>query len=72
MEIAGDAESNLILNETTMTIHRQESGVGEYQTSCGHLNHVGRETLRIIDDPAVTEKRITTKCGQCFEEGGGY
>lgn len=67
-----NAERGLILNETTMTIHEREAGVGEYQVSCGHLNHVGQENLRITRDPTVTEEPTTSKCGRCFEEGGGY
>jgi hypothetical protein len=72
MGIVENTGKNLILNETTMTLHEQELGLGEFQASCGHLNHVGQENLRIIGALDGTEKYNTSKCGQCFEEGGGY
>jgi hypothetical protein len=72
MEIVQNTGGSLILNETAMTLHKQELGLGEFQTSCGHLNHVGQEKLRIIGVPDVTKKHNTSKCGQCFEEGRRY
>lgn len=61
-----------ILHETTRTLHKQESGIGEFQTPCGHLYHVAQEKLRIVEIPTGTNKHHMSKCGQCFEEGGGY
>lgn len=72
MGIVQNTGGSLILNETTMTLHKQELGLGEFQTACGHLDHVGQEKLRIIGVPDVTEKDNVSKCGQCFEEAGGY
>lgn len=67
-----DTEKSGILNETTMTLHRKEMGVGEFQTPCGHLHHVGQEKLRVVEIPSITKNYETGKCGQCFEDGGGY
>lgn len=65
-----NTRGTLILNETTMTLHEQEAGLGEFQTPCGTLNHVGQEKLRIIDVSDGTKDHNTSTCGQCF--GGGY
>lgn len=67
-----NTEKSLILNETTMTIHKQELGVGEFQSSCVRLDHVGREKLRIVGVSSVTGEQNASKCRQCFDEGGGY
>lgn len=72
MGIVQNTGGSLILNETTMTLHKQDSGLGEFQTACGHLDHVGRERLRIIGVPDGTKKGNMSKCGRCFEERDGY
>lgn len=72
METVQNTEGSLILNETTMTLHKQELGLGEFETPCGHLSHVGQERLRIIGVPEITKEHSMSKCGQCFEDGGGY
>lgn len=72
MEPIQNTERDGILNETTMTLHRRASGIGEFQTPCGHLYNVAQERLRIVDVPDVADDRETSKCGQCFEDGGGY
>ena len=56
------------MNETTITLHKQELGLGEFQTGCGRLDHVGQEKLRIIGVPDVAKKDNITRCEQCFEE----
>lgn len=70
MEAVQEIESSGILNETTMTLHRQQGGMTDFQTPCGHTYHVPQERLRIVEIQRV--KADATKCGQCFEEGGGY
>lgn len=72
MESAQDTENGGILNETTMTLHKREAGVGEFQTPCGHLHHVGQEKLRVVEISSTTGDYETGKCGQCFEDGRGY
>jgi len=65
-------ERSGILNETTMTLHKQNLETDGFQTPCGHLFHVAQEQLRIVEIVHVTEEYSVSKCGQCFEDGGGY
>ncbi len=66
------AERTGILNETTMTLHKQDPGTDGYQTPCGHVSHVAQERLRLVEVAHVTEQYSVSRCGQCFEAGGGY
>ncbi len=61
-----------ILNETTMTLHKQESGMPNFQTPCGHVSHVAQERLQIVEITNVANDYNTNKCRQCFEDGGEY
>lgn len=72
MGIIQNTGGSLILNETTMTLHKQDLGLGEFQTACGHLDHVGQEKLRIIGVPGSAEKNNMSKCERCFGEIGRY
>lgn len=65
-------ERNGVLNETTMTLHKQNPGTDGFQTPCGHVFHVAEERLRVVEIAHVTEEYSASKCGQCFEDGGGY
>lgn len=63
----------IILNEVTNTIHKQGTGRLDLQTVCGATNHVPQDNLRCT---TVIESEIdripTSKCGRCFDDGGGY
>jgi hypothetical protein len=72
METLQDTDKSGILNETTMTLQKMETGVGKFQTPCGHLHHVSQENLRVVEIPTIVRKYETGKCGQCFEDGRGY
>ena len=61
-----------VLNTTTMTVHKQEIGAAALQTECGHTHHVDPERLRTIRIERATEDLDASKCGRCFEDGGGY
>lgn len=63
---------NGILNETTNTVHKQETGAPGLQTPCGITNNVPEDQLSptAIDQSDGTTD--TTRCGRCFEDGGGY
>lgn len=61
-----------ILNENMMTVHRRGTGGGRYETDCGHRFALGSERLRVTSVDEATVDGTATKCGDCFEEGGGY
>lgn len=65
----------IILNETTNTIHKQGTGTrrANLQTICGATNHVSQDDLRQITSIEPELDTITaSKCGRCFDDGGGY
>lgn len=64
---------NIVLNEVTNTIHKQDTEKSDCQTVCGATNHVPQDNLRYV---TVIEPELKTlnasKCGRCFDDGGGY
>ena len=61
-----------ILNETSMTIHKHETGAADLQTACGQTYHVEHGQLRKLPVVEATEEHSATRCGRCFEDGRGY
>lgn len=61
-----------ILNETSMTIHKQEMGAEGFQTLCGQTYHLEQGQLQRIQVVRASEQLGAEKCGRCFEEGRGY
>lgn len=61
-----------VLNETTMTVHRQEPGVSRPSSACGHTYHMERGQLREIAVKEALDQLNATKCGICFDSGRGY
>lgn len=61
-----------ILNETSMTIHKQRMGATDFQTLCGQSYNLDHGQLRAIDVENAIEKLPAEKCGSCFEDGRGY
>lgn len=64
---------NGVLNETTNTIHKRETGSADFQTECGATYHVSHDHLRIVAAiESTTDATSATKCGRCFDDAGGY
>lgn len=63
---------DVILNENRMTVHRRVADGGRYEPDCGHRFNLGSEQLRVTSIEEAIDASATTKCGDCFEEGGGY
>ena len=59
-----------VLNEVTNTVHKQAIGTSTINTPCGVTYNVADDHLCQIsaNNLAVT----ATKCGRCFDDGGGY
>ena len=72
MKIGQDKERRGILNETTMTLHKQETGMADFQAPCGHTAHVPQDRLRIVEITHVIDEHDASRCGRCFEDGRGY
>jgi hypothetical protein len=62
----------IILNEVTNTVHRQETGRPERRAACGSTFHISHDKLRVVSEAEPGSEATTTKCGRCFEDGGGY
>ena len=61
-----------ILDQSTNTVHKQKTGTSALRTPCGITYNVSEEQLhKTTIDQRVTDGG-TTKCGRCFEDGGGY
>ncbi|MFB6299665.1 MAG: hypothetical protein ABEH65_05330 [Halobacteriales archaeon] len=56
----------------TLTIHKQETGAADLHTECGHTHYVDPDGLRMIAVERAMEELDASKCGECFDEGGGY
>lgn len=67
-------EKHGVLNETTMTVHRQADGSPDPLVStCGHTHHLDQSQLRIVAVDQVVERRTVQKCGNCFDTAeSGY
>lgn len=59
-----------ILNEVTNTVHKQKTGTAALETPCGITYHVPEDQLHQTTTHQLP--RTTTKCGRCFDDGGGY
>jgi hypothetical protein len=61
-----------ILNEATNTVHKQEPGTSALQTPCGITYNVPEDQLRQTAIDQLVTNATTSKCGRCFDDGGGY
>jgi len=58
-----------VLNEVTNTVHRHEPGTADLQTACGVTFHLSHDNLSTL---TASETTSASKCGRCFDDGGGY
>ncbi len=63
---------NGILNEATNTVHRHSAGEQGLQTDCGLTHSVPESHLCQVVVDEHTGAGEKSKCGRCFEDGGGY
>lgn len=61
-----------ILNDATNTVHKQAIGQSALETPCGVTNNLSKDQLRQTAIEQLVTTSNTTKCGRCFEDGGGY
>jgi hypothetical protein len=61
-----------VLNEYTGTIHRHRAEKSGLHTECGAAHFVDDDHLETTSlERAITDSD-TSKCGRCFDDGGGY
>ncbi|MFB6210090.1 MAG: hypothetical protein ABEI76_00985 [Halobacteriales archaeon] len=63
---------NPILNESTQTVHKHETGAPELHTECGIMLHANPDHLERMSLERALQEQEADKCGRCFDEGGGY
>lgn len=61
-----------ILNETTNTVHKQEIGKSGLETPSWATYTLPENQLRKTTIDQLLSTSTATKCGRCFEVGGGY
>jgi hypothetical protein len=63
----------LVLNGVTNRAHRHGTDRPERQAVCGSTFHASHNNLGVVSgaEPEI-EAVSATKCGRCFENGGGY
>jgi hypothetical protein len=59
-----------VLNETTGMVHREGTAGG--RTACGAATHLDGDRLRSLRLDRALEEYDASKCGRCFDDGGGY
>jgi hypothetical protein len=64
--------SNGVLNETTNTIHRRDATRPGLESVCGVTYTLSKEYLRPAAIDRSGSQPEITRCGNCFEDGGGY
>lgn len=62
----------VILNEDTGTAHKRISGASDMHTECGVTHQLSRDQLQILPLEQAETTATVSKCGRCFEGGGGY
>lgn len=61
-----------VLNETTMTVHKHESGKSDFQSACGATADLSHDSLRMVPIGKASSDTTIARCGRCFEDAGGY
>jgi hypothetical protein len=61
-----------IVNEVTRTVHKHETGASDLHTRCGVTYNLDPEQLQTMSLSRATTDYDASKCGRCFEDGGGY
>jgi hypothetical protein len=61
-----------LLNETTDTLHKRETGRSDLAAVCGATSHVSHDNLRMAAVETAATSPETSKCGRCFDSAGGY
>lgn len=61
-----------VLNETTRTVHKHETGESDFQSECGATANLAHEDLRIVPVEIASSSTDVIRCGRCFEDAGGY
>lgn len=62
----------VLVNLRTDTVHRRDPRDRDDHTACGITYHLDHDHLRPVPFEEATSDCETSKCGRCFDDGGGY
>jgi hypothetical protein len=60
-----------VVNRTTETVHKYAID-GSKETPCGATSHVDSSHLERTSLERARSAHGASKCGRCFDDGGGY
>lgn len=60
-----------VLNTRTMTVHTSTDNERQETAACGSLEHVPEAYIRVVGNGEL-QSGMVDRCGNCFEDGGGY
>ncbi len=63
---------DVVLNESTETVHRRKAGGSDRHTVCGITRSLDPETFQTISVELAATEYAADKCGRCFDGEGGY
>lgn len=62
----------VVVNQCTKTLHKHAPGEDGLNTACGITYHLDHDHLLAIPFEQATSDGDASKCGRCFDDGGGY
>lgn len=62
----------VVLNELTKTAHKPKREASDLHTQCGITHHLTHDQVFRLSAERATIDYNASKCGRCFDEGGGY
>lgn len=61
-----------LLNSRTNTVHNPGDEQRRGRAECGSLEHVSQGRIRVVTDAELRGYADVDRCGNCFEDAGGY
>ena len=61
-----------LLNTRTNTVHVARDKQRLEAATCGSLRYVSQARIQTISDEELRTKDAVERCGNCFEDTGGY
>lgn len=62
----------VVLNEQTGTVHRPRADETNRHTMCGITRRLSHDEVFVMSLERAASDYDASKCGRCFDDGGGY
>lgn len=63
---------DIVLNKQTGTAHRHRTDTAEFHTVCGVTRQLTHDHVQLMPFERAAADHDASKCGRCFDDGGGY